>query len=282
MTTEQNPSRDEVVVNPPATETAQAPVVETPKPSQPAWNEDPSLSKFKSPDDLAKSYKEVESSYSRTQNAFKTAKEQVESQTKGAMTMDDKGNLIQNTTYQVPATDTPAGGAYDTVYDPYTGQAITNPIDLQLSKLPLHQRIGFVTQAVIQQNQKWENDSFQAESETLTSPEAKGFEEDVRKVMRTLQPQVRANKEAWKQALLQVKGARYDSDIRNKGTQAVDEFVEKAGVQNIGGGAATAPSGGGGLPPDQEKVYQYWKKADPGRFKDRAEFTRFSSPGAGR
>jgi len=247
---------------------------------------------IKDPEHLAKIYTDLEKGYGEKQNAYNSAKQNLETQTQGLYTLDDKGTMVltdkgkQHQQYQQQFGQQSNQGQYgqqqDTsMYDPYTGQPITDPIALKLAQLPFGQREMFLINAVAEQREKQQIASFQNETEILSGEEAKGFEQDVKKVMMSLPLQQRADKEAWKRALLQVKGARYDTDKQNWGQQANDNLLNKMGNQGL---PPAGQSGGGGsqLPPDLEYQYQQYEKNRPGFFKNREEFLKFNSPTGGK
>jgi len=236
---------------------------------------------FKDEEALAKSYVEAEQSLGKHQNITNKVKQQLEN---AGYTVDDEGNIKQaGQPAGYPPTGYPQGGygqPAETVYDPYTGQAITDPIALQLARMPVGQREMFIFTALREQERKQESASFQADQEVLSKPEAKGFEDDVRKVMQQLPLQQRTNKQSWEDALLRVKGMRYDTAMKNAGQQGVDQFLNKEGIQTPEG--AVGAAGGAGLNTDQEQTYQWYAKNRPGLFKDRKHFASMTSPTGGR
>jgi hypothetical protein len=133
---------------------------------------------------------------------------------------------------------------------------------------------------MLDQREKLQASTYQAEAEVLSKPEAKGFEDDVKKVMQNLPLPQRANKQAWEDALLRVKGMRYDQAIKSAGQQGVEEFINK--------GSLHVPSGQGGeggaasLNAEQEQIYRYYQQNHPGMFKDKASFLRATQPNGGR
>lgn len=248
---------------------------------------------WKSDDDVAHSYMESEKELSRRQTKLDNAKKQLEAQ---GVTLDEQGNIVSlgaggmhpgqgQPPYQPPQGGYPnqGGGGYppsqyppqqgQEIYDPYTGQVLTNPLDVQLAGLPLSQRMGVVVNAMMEQREKHQGAAFANEQEIINTPEAKGFEDDLRKVMMSVPLADRANKEKWKDALLRVKGARYEQDKKNWGQQSVDMHINKANAQNLpGAGAGGAGAGGVQLSPQQESAYQMYARNHPGMFKDRADF----------
>lgn len=248
---------------------------------------------FKDDDSFAKSYTEMESVHGKTQNAFNKVKEQIETQSQGQATLNEKGEVVKRdgtpfepttpTTPTYPAASTtptaPAEG--EEVYDEYTGRYVTDPIEKQLIKFPPYQRQAMIANAVYEQNEKMRQQSFGHEQAVINSPEAKGFEDDLRKVMNQLPIAQRANKKEWERGLLQVKGARYDQDKQNWGQKGVDQFINTQGAQGTEG----AGGGGGGgvkLTDEQEKIYKVYETDRPGMFKDRAHFLKSLQKDGGR
>src|SRR3990172_8255122 len=96
---------------------------------------------FKSNDDVAKSYEEVERGYSKANTARDTTKKQLEQH---GYSLDDDGNVIQvNPNAQPPVRDNqyqqygqPQQQPQDVIYDPYTGHPISDPIARQLASMP--------------------------------------------------------------------------------------------------------------------------------------------------
>lgn len=243
---------------------------------------------WKNPEDMAKSYTESEKELSRKNNARDKIKRQLETQ---GYTVDDDGNITQ--VEQRPPVYTPPGGQVpsypsqgmppEPVYDPYTGQQITDPMTLQLLKYPPGQREAIIFNAMTEQREKQQNSAYQNDSEVLIKPEAKGFEDDVRKVMMQKPLQVRADKKSWEEALLQVKGARYDQDMRNRSQQGVEDFINKESIQTPAGApAGGGPGGGANLSAEQENTYRWYAQNRPGMFKDRKHFLQATQPNYGR
>lgn len=237
---------------------------------------------FKSDDAVATSYEEIEASYHRTKNVVDTVKQQLEAQ---GFTVDEKGNVIQAAGAGLPAGEQPlpeaaaqpvaqpGAGAGQEVYDPYTGQVITNPQTLQIINTipdPVQRQMA-ITNLVIQQNEQFQTQAVTSADEVLSKPEAKGFETDVRKVMLKVPLAQRADKKNWEDALLRVKGVKYDEALKNAGAQGVEAFVNKETIQTIPGaaGAGGAPTN---LTAEQEQNYQWYQQNKPGMFKDRAHF----------
>jgi hypothetical protein len=250
-------------------------------PPQPSIYKDLQAKKgFKSEEDLAKSYVEAEQSLGKHQNITNKVKQQLESQ---GYTIDDEGNVKpmgqpagQPPNYPPQGGYPPQGQPQETIYDPYTGTPITDPIALQLARMPVGHREMFIVNAMLEQREKQQRDAYQADTDVLSRPEAKGFEEDVRKVMQALPLQERAKKQSWEDALWRVIGMRYHQDKKNFAQQGVEQFINKDNLQRPDGSGAGG--GGAGLSPDQEQQYQWYAKNQPGLFKDRADFQRASSP----
>jgi len=260
-------------------------------PPQPSIYSDLKTKKgFKDEEALAKSYIEAEQSLGKHQNITSKVKQQLES---AGYTIDDDGNIKQAgqpagqpSGYppagypQQSGYGQPAGQPAETVYDPYTGQPITDPIALQLAKMPVGHREAFIVNAMLEQREKLQTASYTAESEIMAKPETKGFEDDVRKVMQQLPLQHRANKQTWEDALLRVKGMRYDAAMKNAGQQGVDQFINREVIQ-VPAGSGGAGSGAS-LSQDQEQTYQWYAKNQPGLFKDRGHFLKATRPDGGR
>ena len=139
---------------------------------------------------MAKSYEEVERNYTKTTTARDTTKKQLEQY---GYSLDESGNVIQvNPMAQPSVRDNqyqPYGQPQQTqevIYDPYTGQAISDPVARQLATMPLGQREVFLFNALLSQRDQMTTASNKVASEVLSSPEAKGFEDDVRNVMQHL------------------------------------------------------------------------------------------------
>jgi len=242
-----------------------------------AYNELATKKGFKSQDELAKSYGELETDRSRRVSALDTAKKQVEQQSNGSLTLDDNGNVIP-----IPGAQPQGGGGQppEVVYDPYTGVPITDPIALQLIRLPPGQREAVIFSALSDQRDKQQSAAYQHDVDVLSKPEAKGFEDDVRKVMMALPLAQRAKKEEWDNALLRVKGTRYDKDKQVWAQHGVDQFINKETNQEVPG----TPGGGGSvkLTPEQEQTYAWYQQNQPGLFKDKAHFAKALTPTGGR
>ena len=292
LTPEEQAKADQAVADKAAADAAAA--------AQPSVYDDLAAKKgIKNQDEFAGIYVENEKEMSRRANVIDNAKKQLEA---AGYEMDDTGKIVQkaaqpgagqpaaqpqidpNTGYPVQQ---PAGGGHyqqpgEPIYDPYTGLQITNPLDIALAGMPVSQRMAVVTNAIMDQREKNSREANTAADKVLSAPEAKGFEEDVRKVMLQLPLQQRSSEQAWSDALLRVKGMRYDQMKLNAGQQGVDEFINKGNAQPFTGGQA--PSGGAGgakLSPDQEKQFQFYKTNHPNMFKDRAHFAkRLSATGA--
>jgi len=279
-------NRGEVNPNPePAPEPSPEPA---PEPQPSAFDELMAKKGFKSNDDVAKSYQEAESTLNRTQNVFNTTKQQLEA---AGYTVDEKGNITaapqgQPTVqpqptqqpYQQPYQQMPQGyqqPQVDPVYDPYTGNMLTDPVDIQLAQLPPSQRIGAVVNLMTEQREQQSRQAFDAEQEVLNKPEAKGFEDDVRRVMTQVPLANRTKKESWEDALLKVKGMKYDDALKSAGQQGVEEFLNKDQHQQIPAGQGQT-TGSVQLSPEEEKSYQWYAQNQPGMFKDRKHFAQRS------
>lgn len=243
---------------------------QTPPPATPSKYEQLAAKKgFKSHDDLATSYEALEPELGRSKTAIDKAKKQLES---AGYTMDDDGTIKpkeQGQPYQ-------ALGQYQQqtpdIYDPYTGQVIADPIARQLAGMPLGQREAYIFNAMQDQRDKQTSASYQADSEVTSKPEAKGFEDDLRKAMNSKPLAQRADKAIWEQTLWQVKGQRYDTDLKNASAMGVDNFLNKASTQGLSttGGTDTT---GVRLNPDQEQQFRWYQQNKPGLFKDRKQFS---------
>jgi hypothetical protein len=253
-------------------------------PPQPSIYKDLQTKKgFKSEEDLAKSYVEAEQELGRKTNLTSKVKQQLET---AGYTINDAGDVIPvsgSSHYQapqIPSVQQQYQQPQEVVYDPYTGQQITDPISLQLAKLPVGQREALVVNAILEQRDRQQTSSYQAEAEILSKPEAKGFEDDVKDVMRSMPLQMKADKKNWEDALLRVKGMKYDQALRNASQQGVEQFVAKEGLQmpqGTGGDSSNAT-----LSSEQEQVYRYYQQNMPGLFKDKAAFARANRPDGGR
>ena|SRR3990167_1188437 len=282
-------NRGEVPVTPshqPATPAT--PATPAPQPQPSAYDTLIQKKGFKSNDDVARSYEEVERSYGKSKTSYDTTKKQLEQH---GYSLDDNGNIIQvNPNAQPPVRDNqyqqygqpnqPYQQQQETIYDPYTGQVISNPIDMQLAQLPLSQRTAVVVNAIIAQRDQFTTAANGFASEVLSKPEAKGFEEDVRKVMAQMPIEQRAKKESWEDALLRVKGMKYDEAMKNAGRQGVDNFLNKQNSQQIPG----APGAGDNvkLTEEQETTFKWYQQNKPGMFKDKAHFVKSLLPTMGR
>lgn len=237
---------------------------------------------FKSHDDLATSYEALEPELGRSKTAIDKAKKQLES---AGYTMDDDGTIKPiGQQQQQGQQQFQQQGQYQQqadIYDPYTGQIITDPMARQLASLPLGQREYTMFNFLQEQRDKQQTSSYQADSEITALPEAKGFEDDLRKAMQSEPLAVRANKEAWRNKLWQVKGQRYDSDLKNASTMGVDAFLNKAGNQGLPA-TGTTDTTGVRLNPDQEQQFRWYQQNRPGQFKDRKQFAEALSPSGGR
>jgi len=246
---------------------------------------------FTSNDELAKSYHESRQELGKTKNVITTVKTQVEQQSQGSLTVDDKGNVIPKPGYTAPQAQPHYGQPHasyqppqeqETIYDPYTGEILKDPIQVQLARMPLGQREVFIMNAMLEQREKQQAVSYNLENEVLGSPEAKGFEEDVKKVMSQVPLQHRANKQTWEDALLRVKGMKFDEMRKNAATQGVTDFLNTQSNQGL------PPAGGGGsgspLSPEMETSFQEYRRRFPNSkaANDRNVFLQFTKPDGGR
>lgn len=245
--------------------------------------------KIKNIDDIPKLYEEQEASFHRANQKLQTLKQQVEQNSQGSMTVDDNGNLIQNPSFQPPQ-GTPGygyqpqggyqqnqpGSQQEQLYDPMLGTTINDPVLLQAARLPFGQRELFFANVALEVRENQQRQSYTIEQEVLNAPEAKGFENDVRSVMNQLPLQHRADKKQWQDALLRVKGIKFDEMRKNAGQEGVENFLSKQSIQSM-------PAQGGGqqgaqLNQEQEQAYQWYVSNQPGMFKDRQHFlSRYSN-----
>ena len=261
------------------------------QPPQPTPYEEVMKAKnFKSNDDFAKSYREAETELGRTKNVVNTVKTQVEQQSQGSLTVDDKGNVIPRPGYVAPQGQPHYGQPNqpyqapddEVIYDPYTGKQITDPLQLQLAKMPTGQREAFIFNAMLEHRDQLQTQSFGIENEILGSAEAKGFEEDVKKEVAAVPLQYRANKKTWEDALLRVKGRKFDEMRKNAAAQGVNDFLNTQSNQGL------PPAGGGGsgspLSPEMETSFQEYRRRFPNSkaANDRNVFLQYTKPDAGR
>lgn len=234
---------------------------------------------FKSNDDVVKSYENVEAEFHRTKNTFDTTRKQLEA---AGYSVNEKGEIIQvgNPAYQPQQPQGPYQQDAEPIYDPYSGQPITDPIARQLAQMPIGQREAFLFNAMMDQRERLNAGAFQAEQEILSKPEAKGFEKDVKAVMMQVPIQQRSTKEAWERALYEVKGRRYDQDRQNWGKQGAEDLINKESIQSL----PAAPGSGVSvkLTPQQEQTYKWYQENHPGMFKDKAHFINATKPDGGR
>lgn len=270
-----------VVTNP--TEGSPEGIVQPPAPAEPdPYQEVMTKKGFKSQGDFAKSYVEAESALGREQTRVSTIKTQLESQ---GFTLDDNNQIVQMPQGPGQYQQQPGQGQQpvqgDPIYDPYTGEELTNPTDIQLAKMPLSQRVSVVANALLDQREQLNSQASTAESEVLAQPGAKGFEAELKAEMKKLPAQYRANKQAWEQTLLIVKGRKYEDALKNNGQQAVEQFINKENAQGIpaaGGKVSTLR-----LTPAQEQTFQWYDTNKKGMFRDRAHFLKVASdPNGGR
>ena len=247
---------------------------------------------FKDDDSVAKSYNEVEQSYGRTQNAFNTARQNIEAQSQGNYTLDDKGAMVPTEQGKQAQQNQQYGNQQnnqqyqqqDPVFDPYTGKEVTDPVALQLARLPLGQREAYLFNAMAEQREQQQSSAYSHETEILSSESAKGFEQDVKKVMMQMPLTQRSDKGNWERALLQVKGARYDTDKSNWGQQANEGLLNKMGNQGLPQGSPGG-SKGSSLPAHIEAQYQQYHKAGlltKYNIKNREEFVKYTNPSGSR
>lgn len=239
---------------------------------------------FKSEEDLAGSYESLEQEHSRKTTVIDKTKKQLEA---AGYTLNEDGTITPNApgqpAYQQDSGYQPAGyqPQGEAVYDPYTGQVLSDPIAIQLARMPLGQREAFLFNAMQDQREKQQSASYQADAEILSKPEARGFEEDVRKAMLQKPLALRADKKEWHRTLLEIKGSRYDTDSKNWRAQGAEDFINKEGIQGLGGQSNTDTSGVQ-LSPEQEQQYRFYQKTRPGTFQNRQEFLNAISPSYGR
>ena len=101
--------------------------------------------------------------------------------------------------------------------------------------------------------------------------------------MMTQPIQSRAFAKSYENALLIVKGQKYNDAVRVAGEEAIKRMGEAGSANlNFGGGAPSTGGEGPKLTEEQEKVWAYYQKNQPNRFKDKAEFAKYSTPTAGR
>lgn len=244
---------------------------------------------FKSQEDLASSYENIEQEHSKKSTILDKTKKQLEA---AGYTVNDDGAIVQVSggqgstsgpggypTYQGYP---PGGGQSEVVYDPYTGQPITDPVSLQLARMPVGQREAVIFNAMQEQRERQQSTAYQADSEILSKPEAKGFEDDVRKAMMQKPLHLRADKNEWNRTLLEIKGARYDADSKRWAQQGAEDFINKEGLQPLPPAGGGGRQGGAQLSSEQESQYQWYSKNKPGIFKDRAEFFKATMPNYGR
>ena len=264
------------------------PKVLPPDPVPSAYEDLATKKGFKTQDDFASNYTELETDRGRQVTKLDTINKQLEA---GGYQMDETGKITPKQGAMPTGNQQPQQQQYydqggnpiqaqvqpqqDTFYD-LNNLPITNQIDRQLAQMPVSQRIGYVVNAMADQRDKLNRDSFAADTEVLSKPEAKGFESDVRAVMQQVPIAQRATKQAWEDALLKVKGMKFDQMQKDAGAQGVEEFINKANIQN-----APASSGGGKttrLDAEQEKTFQFYESNHPGMFKDRAHFLTRCNP----
>lgn len=242
---------------------------------------------IKSLDDVPKMYEDTEASLHRTNQKLQTLKQQVEQNSQGSMTVDDNGNLIQSPGFQPqqgqpygqPQQGQPSyqpGYQQEQIYDPMLGTTINDPVLLQAARLPFGQRELFFANVALEVRENQQRQSYTAEQEVLNAPEAKGFENDVRSVMNQLPLQHRADKKQWQDALLRVKGIKFDEMRKSAGQEGVENFLNKQSIQSMP--AQSGGQQGAQLSQEQEQAYQWYVENQPGMFKDRQHFlSRYSN-----
>jgi len=259
--------------------------VGTPAPQPSVYEELRTKKGFKTEEELAKIYVDAEKSLGKHQNITTKVKQQLQA---AGYTIDDEGNVVASAPVDsgfpgvpgVPGTPGAPATPGEPIYDPYTGAQITDPIAIQLARMPVGHREAFIVNAILNQRDTQQESSIQAEVDILSKPEAKDFADDVKSVMQRLPLAQRADKKAWEDALLKVKGMRYDEALKNAGKEGVTSYLNKAGNQTPAGGG-----GGGGavaLSSEQEQTYSYYQKNYPTMFKDKAHFLRATRPDGGR
>jgi hypothetical protein len=227
--------------------------------------------------DIPKMYEDTEASFHREKQKLQTAKTEVEQQSQGQLTLDDNGKVIQNPGFQGVSYGQPQQPGYgqpnqqgqpgyqqEVVYDPYTGQPLTDPVAIQLSRMPLGAREVMITNAILEQREKQQQLSYSNDHEILNSPEAKGFETDVRNIMNALPLPMRADKKQWQDALLRVKGLQFDKMRQSAGQEGVENFLNKLNIQSL---PETPGQGGTRLSPDQQKQWDWYQTNQPEVFK---------------
>ena len=250
-----------------------------------------------SPDDLAKIYIDGEKEMGRRQSVIDSVKTQLEA---GGYEMDNTGKIQkkpdqggqfqqpypqqgqqgqqqyypqqQQQTYDAYGNPINAQPQQDQIFD-LNGMPITNQLDRQLAMMPVSQRTAYVTNALMDQREKQQTSSFKNEQDVLNTPEAKGFEADVRNVMMQVPLAQRADKKMWDDALLRVKGMRYEQAMKNAGQDGVNQFLNKDQIQGAGGqGAGQGGAGGAQMTQTQRDGYKYYQLNYPGMFKDEAHY----------
>lgn len=244
---------------------------------------------FQTPEDLAASYESLEPELGRTKNVLDKTRKQLES---AGYTIDEDGTVKPMGQPQgQPQGQQPYQAGQqpghppqaDPLYDPINGGAINDPVILQMARSGMNtfQIQAAIANAMIEQRDKFQSQSYQADAEVTAKPEAKGFEDDLRKEMMKKPLAQRADKAIWEQTLYHVKGQRYDTDMKNASSIGVDAFLNKTGNQGLPTTGSTDTTGVR-LTPDQENQYRWYAQNRPGQFKDRKQFAEALSPSGGR
>ena len=148
--------------------------------------------------------------------------------------------------------------------------------------MPLGQREFVVANAIAEQREKQQGLAYQADTEILSKPEAKGFEDEVRKAMMQKPLAVRADKAAWEQKLYVTIGKRHPQLMKDAAAQGVDDFINKENIQPLPAGGGAPDASGVKLDSTQEQQYRFYQQTRPGLFKDRKHFQQATSPNYGR
>jgi len=250
------------------------------------------------PKAIAKMYLDEQKELSKRGTTIDKIKQQL--QTLGA-TVDENGNII--TGQGAPGTTTPTPGytppiqtgapvgvppvqppygqpaPTEDMYDAY-GTLVVDPVEKQiLQQYPQStqlQRISYVTNLQIQQDRTNQQNSETNKSKTLARDEARGYEDDIKKVMAQV-PIAQHTAEAWERAMWEVRGRRASEDIKRASAKGVDDFLNKDSLQNIPATGATQSDKTKLSPEDEAKFRSHQKlHANDGyAFKDRADFLGF-------
>lgn len=255
---------------------------------------------FASNDDVVKAYESAEAEMHRKQNAFSTAKKQLESQ---GFTLNDNGEIAplgqatpgagqpypqyeqpynpyawqQQQQFQ-PQPPPPSNygqwqqpyGVPQVPFDPYSGEPITHPAAQQLARLPLGVREATVFNAMADQRDQLQAKAFQAENEMMKK--AAGFETELRQAMMALPLAQRADPRNWETEFLKIKGSKYDEHIKTAAQQGINTFINKSGFQTpaAGGTGGAEPA----LSQDQEQAYRWYQQNYPQMFRDKKHFAQ--------